>query len=296
MRPSPTGFLAVFSTLLFFLLLASTLACRYPIPESMVFQGRKAPEVSDKVVRQNVSIPLTEGGALRGACFRVPDAKALLIHFYGNAEGLNRMSTRAVLLAQRFQLDVLCVDFRGYGASDGIPTLANLRADALRIYDCAEGLRAGRPVIVYGFSLGTLCASHVAANRSISGIVLAAPIATFDELLPVQQKLLPWYLKLALPFVKPAPDPAYAAVPQPLDDIARNLAPLLVLHGDADRIIPLGCGRRMLEASPAKSKRMVTFPSLDHNDLDLAFSAGPGREAFETLLGQALSVHGSTGR
>lgn len=242
------------------------LGCTRPITERDLLKPRRAAWTTDRIQRRNLEIPLPEGGALRGWHLVHPESRGTVIFFYGNGETVQYAATRLWRLAEAFRLDVLCVDYRGYGFSDGTPALRALREDALRVFDATTGLRTGKPTLVAGFSIGTLPAVHLAASRSVDGLLLLAPVSTFEAVLPSWQRQVPWY---ARPFVRLRPDPALPIHPAPLDEVGGVKAPLLVVHGEADRVIPVACGRSLHLAAGSAVKALVTRPGLDHNDLNL---------------------------
>ena len=264
--------------------------CAITLRESMLFMPSKAPVLSDSIQRRNLEIPLPEGGALRGWELIHPEARANLIYFYGNAEQVVRYGSRLYVLAERFRLNVFCLDYRGFGASDGKPTIKILREDALRIFDETAALRTGLPTIVMSFSIGTVPAIHLAANRPVDGLVLMAPVSSVDDVLPAWKHLGPWYTKLFMAFLRIKPEASLTQKPQPLDEMWGVRAPLLVIHGENDRIVPLACGQKIHDTASSSSKVLVVVPGTDHNDLDLELEEGPPRKAFENLLDQVAPV------
>jgi uncharacterized protein len=101
-------------------------------------------------------------------------------------------------------------------------------------------------------SLGGAIALDLALERPPAGLVLLSAFTGVREVGRVHYPFLPAAL---------IPD-AYPA----LRRIRRLRAPLLVLHGDRDDIVPLAQGRALFEAAP-EPKRMHVFPGLGHNDL-----------------------------
>jgi hypothetical protein len=78
----------------------------------------------------------------------------------------------------------------------------------------------------------------------------------------------------------------FEAGEEPLDCVARIQAPLLVIHGEADRVIPVDCGRKIHAASASPKKRFLSVPKADHNDLDLY--EGADHETFVRYLDSTL--------
>lgn len=175
----------------------------------------------------------------------------LLCH--GNAGNIgDRVLHAALLTAAGF--DVLLFDYRGYGRSTGRPseegTYRDARAALTGLLEEA-GVDPAR-VFYLGESLGGAVALDLALEHPPAGLVLLSAFTGVREL-----------GRLHYPFVPTAlvPD-AYPT----LRRIHRLQAPLLVLHGDRDDIVPLPQGRALFDAAP-EPKRMHVFPNLGHNDL-----------------------------
>jgi hypothetical protein len=157
----------------------------------------------------------------------------------------------------------LCVyDYRGIGFSAGSPDVMAFRQDALRLYDALTSSRPGRPVIVYGFSLGTAMATYVASQRKVAGLILAGTIATAAEELPVYSHAQGLPADTAAALI-PAPDSIEAF--NEVGNIARSTAPLLMLHGEADTLVPINQGREVFAASSSIRKKFVRLPDVAHN-------------------------------
>lgn len=182
---------------------------------------------------------------------RDPLAHLLLCH--GNAGNVgDRVLHAALLTAAGF--DVLLFDYRGYGRSSGRPSEQGTYRDARAALRCLlEQPRVDPARLLYlGESLGGAVALELALERPPAGLVLLSAFTGIREL-----------GRLHYPFVPAAliPD-AYPAL-----RLIRELqAPLLVLHGDRDAIVPLSQGRALFEAAPGP-KHMNVFPGLGHNDL-----------------------------
>jgi pimeloyl-ACP methyl ester carboxylesterase len=193
---------------------------------------------------------------LRGWSYQANTAGApLVLVFGGNGYSIDIVDAPLRTLAAQ-GATVVEYDYRGFGFSSGAPDMAKIRSDALRLYDKAVDDDGGKPVIVYGYSLGTLFASYVASMRPVRGVVLAAPIATAQETFRSQ------------------PDSG-AASPVLMDDlvtaldvvsmIAKSHAPLLVIHGTADETIAFAEGKEVFAASPASLKTFVPIKGAGHD-------------------------------
>jgi uncharacterized protein len=176
-----------------------------------------------------------------------------LLLCHGNAGNIGDRILHAALLTTA-GFDVLLFDYRGYGRSGGRPSEEGTYRDARAALGCLLGQPGVDPsrLLYLGESLGGAVALNLALERPPAGLVLLSTFTGVREL-----------SRLHYPFVPAAIVPnAYPA----LRRIHELHAPLLVLHGDRDEIVPLSQGRALFEAAPGP-KRMHVFRGLGHNDL-----------------------------
>ena len=136
----------------------------------------------------------------------------------------------------------------GGAGRPGDPSEARLKSDALLAADFA--LKLDRPVVVEGFSLGSGLATHVGANRPVAGVILVAPYDRLCRLMASRS----WLPACLLPFVQKW---------HSIEDGKRIDAPLLVLHGTEDGLIPPKRGEAF--ASLATTRR-VLVEGADHTN------------------------------
>jgi uncharacterized protein len=173
--------------------------------------------------------------------------------FHGNAGNIgDRVPHVALLSAAGF--DVLSFDYRGYGRSSGRPSeqgsYHDARAARAALLD-RDGIDPAR-VLYLGESLGGAVALELAIHHPPAGLILQSAFTSVQAM-----------ARLHYPFIPRAlvPD-AYPS----LRIIPRLRAPLLVLHGADDPIVPLMDGEALFEAAP-EPKRIEVFPGVGHNDV-----------------------------
>ena len=196
-----------------------------------------------------------EGTHLRGWIVKGTTVPApVVIYFGGNAE---EVSWTLSELRWPREWTIVALNYRGYGASEGTPGQSALQADALAICDAVARREDvdSRRIVVFGRSLGTAMAVHVAAERPqrIAGAVLVSP---YDSMTAIGRHHYPWLLVSVLlrhPF---------DAVP----DARRNRMPLLAIVGASDSIIPPERSHALYDAW-AGPKTWVAIAGADHNDL-----------------------------
>jgi len=180
------------------------------------------------------------------------EGKPVVLYFHGNGGALNlRVDRFRKIVAQGVGL--LALSYRGYGGSSGTPTEAGMIEDARAAYAFASERYSNR-IAVWGESLGTGVAIALASEKPVTHVILDAP---FTSTVDVAADLY-WFLPVR-----------HLMKDQFRSDlrIKQVTAPVLILHGDADTIIPIKYGERLLAMVPGE-KRMVRFPMGGHNDLD----------------------------
>ena len=208
-----------------------------------------------------LSTPIPDA-TLRGWEYPSANPNAPIILFFnGNGMTVDRSDPFYRQLVQT-GAEICVYDYRGIGFSAGSPDVMAFRQDALRLYDSLAASNPRRPVIVYGFSLGTAMATYVASQRKVAGLILAGTIASAVEELPVYTHAQGLPADTAAALI-PALDAVEAF--DEVGNIARSTAPLLMLHGEADTLVPIHQGREVFAASSSTHKKFVSLPGVGHN-------------------------------
>jgi pimeloyl-ACP methyl ester carboxylesterase len=194
-----------------------------------------------------------DGAKLRG--WIVPGAASpapAIVYFGGNAEEVSW-----ALADGRWPRGwtLVALNYRGYGDSEGSPSARDLLADGLALHDAVAARDDIDPtrIVVFGRSLGTAVAAHVARERPVAGAVLVSP---YDSLAAVGHHHYPW-LPISL-LLRHRFDPAA--------DAARCTMSLLAIVAEADTIIPAERSRALLDAW-AGPKTWLAVRDVDHNTL-----------------------------
>jgi uncharacterized protein len=182
-----------------------------------------------------------------------PSGARTIVHFHNNRETAGASADVARALRAR-GFGVLLVEYRGYGAShEGAPSEEGLYLDA----ECALDMLAARGVgpervVLWGTSLGTGVAAEMARRGRGGGLVLVTPYTS-----------IPGLVTNVAPMV-----PAGALVPDHFDTLAKSKdihVPTVVIHGDADEIVPFWMGERI--AGAIAGARFVRVEGGHHGDL-----------------------------
>jgi pimeloyl-ACP methyl ester carboxylesterase len=239
--------------------------------------------------RRNVEILQSDGVVLRGVALLRTEPKTNIIYFGGSAETAQAETEKITQWSDRYNANVIFVDYRGYGASGGLPALEHLPDDALSVYDNTGALRGGVPTVVVGFSLGSLSATYLAAHRQVQGLILMAPISSFSDrdmyTRARKRQMLPWYHAPFARWVKIRPAFEIPEGLEPIQQIQRVSAPLLLIHGNEDEVIPVRSGRKIYDLATG-GKTLLLLPRLGHDDLSL--TEAPAAEYVARFIDQIL--------
>lgn len=214
------------------------------------------------LAHEDVWLTAADGSRLHGWWLPAAKQPALgsVLHLHGNAANVsNHLPLVAWLPAQGFNL--LMLDYRGFGRSEGRPTLHGVVEDALvalRHLRSRPGVD-GERLVVIGHSLGGATALRaLAADRAgVRLAVLDAPFASYRGIARDAAGGTP--LALLLPLARPT---LPTADHDPVQAAARLDLPLLIVHGDADEVIPLHHSQQIAAAAP--SARLIVVPGAGH--------------------------------
>ncbi len=209
---------------------------------------------------RDVMLEVERGVRLHARIHDDPGAAAVVVLFHGNGEVVSDYDTAASRFAQAGGA-LAVIDFRGYGRSEGTPSVRALVGDAPRALEALlpHLVHAGAslPVVVMGRSLGSACAAEVvrAVPEITAGLVFESGFSDLVALARRRGLIVESIAEEDLEMLCP------------LRKLARGRTPLLVLHGEDDTLIVPEEGRAAYEASRAEGKRFVLIPQRGHNTL-----------------------------
>src|SRR4051794_24150402 len=181
-----------------------------------------------------------------------------VLRFYGNADRADRWVAAEAGMWKERAIEIWGMNYPGFGGSTGPARLARLGPAALTAFDELQKIAGDRPIIVFGASLGTTTALHIAAHRKIAGLILHNPP-------PLRQIILRqfgwWNLWLFA-------GPMAFKVPSDLDSIANARAshvPAIFLLAAKDEIVAPRFQQLVVDAY-AGEKRIIPLTGAGHND------------------------------
>lgn len=193
-----------------------------------------------------------------------PDGLVVL-HVHGNSGTIADRADKAQSFLAAGH-GVLWLEYRGFAGMPGRPTESGLYDDARGAMGwlAGQGVPVSR-VVLYGESLGTGVAVQIASETTPAAVILEAPYTSIPDVAARQYPFVPvrW---LALDQF------------DSLAKIGRVTAPLLMIHGERDGMIPVGQAKRLFAAA-CEPKRLVVLADAGHGDL-FAWGAGGAMQAF----------------
>jgi len=216
-----------------------------------------------------VRLGTADGETLAGWYIPAPAARGTLLYLNGNGGNIgHRLDPIAVF--HRLGLNILIIDYRGYGASTGKPGEEGTYLDALAAWDylIQEKRHLPQRIVLFGESLGGSIAAWLAARQTPAGLVLYASFTSVPEL---AQALYPIFPASLLARYRYDTRAALASV----------RCPLLILHSPEDEIIPFSHGQALLAAA-REPKQLVELRG-GHNDALLL-----SREVYSHAVGAFL--------
>lgn len=234
------------------------------LSEPVIFQPHPAGYRDDNRILKLTS---RNGRRISAVYLQNPAASYTLLFSHGNAEDLGD-DLLFLQVVRNAGFSVLAYDYQGYGTSAGRPSERNVYEDEEAAYQYLTRNLGTSPehIIAWGRSLGGAAAVDLASRRPLAGLILessfvsAFRVLTRVPLLPVDKF-------------------------RNLDKIAGVRCPVLVIHGEADRVVPFWHGQKLFAAAGG-AKRSLWVPGAGHNDVaDVA-----GARYFQALQEFAASL------
>ena len=230
------------------------------LPDHLILFPTKAPIDAGEAARKMVPFQNGELEVWTAKSYRAKQqasADIYVLRFYGNADRADRWVAAEAEEWNGRAVEIWGMNYPGFGRSTGPARLSRIGPAAITAFDELKRHAAGRPIVVYGASLGSAAALHVARQRPVAGLILHNP-------LPLRQMILRrfgwWNLWLFA-------GPIALQIPRDLDSISNAKAiqtPAIFLLAEKDEIVPPRYHRLVVDAY-AGQKRVVTLRDAYHN-------------------------------
>ena len=231
------------------------------LPDHLILFPTKAPIDAGEAARKMVPFQNGELEVWTAKSYRAKQqagADIYVLRFYGNADRADRWVAAEAEEWNGRAVEIWGMNYPGFGRSTGPARLSRIGPAAVTAFDELKRHAAGRPIVLYGASLGSAAALHVAGQRPVAGLILHNP-------LPLRQMILRrfgwWNLWLFA-------GPIALQIPRDLDSISNATAiqtPAIFLLAEKDEIVPPRYHRLVVHAY-AGQKRVISLPGAYHND------------------------------
>jgi len=215
---------------------------------------------------EDIHIPTEDSNTIHAWLIkrREPRNFPTIIHFHGNACNISHVLYDALGMFQKVKANILLVDYRGYGLSEGNPSQTGLLFDAQAAMDYAlhrKDVVDPNKIVLFGRSLGGAVAIALAAKNEskLAGIIVENTFTSMEDLVSHLSPILSRFRRLMKNKWRSE------------ELIAKLRLPILFLSGRADEIVPAHM-MTQLHAAAVKSvaKEMVSFPKGKHNSTCLS--------------------------
>jgi uncharacterized protein len=211
------------------------------------------PQAAGFDAAREVKLTTSDGETLIAWYVPPREGSLLVIFFHGNADILAaNVARHRALVADGTGL--IALSYRGYAGSSGRPSEAGLHRDAESAYAFATAQVRPERIVPWGHSLGSGVAVRLASRRAVAGLILEAPYTSAADIAAMRFWFVPVRLLMKDPFHSD----------RCIGDVT---APVLVMHGARDDVIPIAVGERLYDLVAAP-KRFVRFPEGGHCGLD----------------------------
>ncbi len=218
---------------------------------------------------REVFLKTGDGIRIQALFLNNPSTDFVTIFFHGNAGNIyHRLDDLWQL--RRLGTSVLAVSYRGYAKSEGSPSEAGIYRDGKAAFDYVtrELNIAPSRIFIFGRSIGSTVATHLAQNKDIAGLILASPLTNGRDMASA----------MGLGFIDTLVGNAFEN-----DKKINNVkAPLLVIHGNRDTLIPIHMGRKIFDAASGQ-KVFHEIKGAGHNDLTQRFARSYWKAVVEFL-------------
>ena len=232
----------------------------HPRPEPAVSPFQTAESESRTAEQKDIMIPVQEDIAI-GARFHMAEKSGgNLLFFHGNGEIVADYDDLGAVYNQ-MGINLLAVDYRGYGRSGGKPTVTAMMQDCHIIFEFVrKWLQQNNftgPILLMGRSLGSASVLELAASYKnlIDGLIVESGFAYAGPLLTL----------LGIDFAALGFEEEKGF--RNVDKIKNFDKPTLIIHAEFDHIIPYSDGQALHDASPSKTKKLLKIPGANHNDI-----------------------------
>ena len=207
----------------------------------------------------HLKLKRSDGATADGVWIEQAGSKAVIIYFSGNAMRIKEDYNSLLPELLKLKTDVVWLDHRGTGGSDGEPSVDTLFQDGLETYDYVTS-RTAKKIIPHGMSLGSFVAGSIATEKSVDGLILEGSATNTDDWL---DSSLPWYLKVF----------ANVSIEGQLKTagnskvVQQYSGPIFIIIGENDKVTPVNLSEKLYQQSISTDKHILVVKGRRHGDV-----------------------------
>src|SRR4029077_12407790 len=148
------------------------------LPDHLILFPTRAPIDAGGAVRKTIPFQNGELEVWTAKSRRAQEqgrADIFILRFYGNADRADRWAAAEAEMWGDRAVEIWGMNYPGFGGSTGPARLSRIGPAALTAFDELQRNANARPIVVFGASLGSAAALHIAASRPVSGLILHNP-------------------------------------------------------------------------------------------------------------------------
>ncbi|HEX6928552.1 MAG TPA: alpha/beta fold hydrolase [Gammaproteobacteria bacterium] len=234
---------------------------------------------------ERVSFNAADGTRLAALHVRGDGRRPTVFYLGGDSFRIPEQGLEIAAQLAALGVNVFMMDYRGYGGSQGSPSIKGLMADAeAGLALLRQRVHGGaQTVVVHGFSMGSFIAAELATRSEIEGLILESTATSVRDWADHQ---VPWYGK---PFV-------FIDLAEPLESqnniarVQKYSGPLLLIAGGSDAKTPAGMSHDLfaVSATPRACRRLLEVEAAGHGDALTHKAAREGYREFMALAMQCM--------
>jgi len=209
----------------------------------MVFYPTQEIEVTPKEwgqVYDAVEIKLADKRKITGWYLPHPEADKTILFFHGNGGNISHRGN-SLTIFHKLKLNVLIIDYPGYGESEGKPSEEGFYQSATAAWQYLVYNKKIKPkkIIIFGRSLGGAVAVDLASRVKAGGLILESTFSSVRDVVDIIFPIFSDFIYMRYSF-------------DSLNKINNVKIPKLFIHSPDDRVIPYQLGKKLFNAAPSE--------------------------------------------
>ncbi len=201
---------------------------------------------------EELDFHMEDGGKINALYFKVPNSRGVVYYLKGNSKSIKGWGKFAKdFLSNGY--DFFMMDYRGFGKSKGRRSQSVLFHDAQKMYDWLKNKYAEDTIVLYGRSLGSGIAAHVASHNQPRLLILDSPYYSFYHNIHRFLFFIPLQFLIRYDI-------------RTDEYITKISCPIHIIHGDHDRLIPFNQSESLKKLSPERIN-LYKIEGAGHNNL-----------------------------